>query len=190
MLGRGTAPHRLLCNPQSPVSLTLELTYEQRPNKRIPRHYPRSRSWTNTRLAATSRQKQDSPGRPSIPWHCTPYRHTQLELCDTIVNHLPLAYKRRRRSPGHGGRRIAHTCMFSVFTTILASCLNQTSGTWRHYLLSHHACRSPLLAPRCNAIQRLEHTPAGCTAPAVNRIKLPSYNAINACSFMEIDFPC
>jgi hypothetical protein len=76
--------------------------------------------------------------------------------------------------PAARGQRIAHTCTFFVFTTILAPCLNQTSGTWRHYLLSRHACRSPLQAPRCSAIQCLEHTPAGCTASAGTRIKLVS----------------
>jgi hypothetical protein len=40
----GTPPHRLLCDPRPSVSPTLELTYEQRLNKRIPCHHPRSRS--------------------------------------------------------------------------------------------------------------------------------------------------
>jgi hypothetical protein len=46
----------------------------------------------------------------------------------------------------------------------------KTSGTWRLLLLSHLACSAPLQASRCNAIQCLEHTPAGCTAPARTRI--------------------
>jgi hypothetical protein len=58
------------------VSMTLEPTYGRQPSKRLPRHYPRRSSWTGTGLAATPRQKQDSPGRPPTPWRCTPYRHT------------------------------------------------------------------------------------------------------------------
>jgi hypothetical protein len=46
----------------------------------------------------------------------------------------------------------------------------KTSGTWRLLLLSHLACSAPLQASRCNAIQCLEHTPAGRTAPAGTRI--------------------
>jgi hypothetical protein len=33
--------------------------------------------------------------------------YVALALCDTIVNHLPLAYKGRRGSPDRGGRLIA-----------------------------------------------------------------------------------
>jgi hypothetical protein len=92
---------------------------------------------------------------------------------------LPLlAYKRRGSHLAAGGRRIAHTCTFSVSTTILASHLDQTSGTWRHYLLSRHACSSPLQAPRCSAIQCLEHTPAGRTAPARTKIKLVPFSCL------------
>jgi hypothetical protein len=71
----GTSPHPPLCDFQPSVSMTLEPMYGRRPNERLPHRYPRSRSWTGTGLVATSRQKQDSPGRPPTPWHCTPYRH-------------------------------------------------------------------------------------------------------------------
>jgi hypothetical protein len=37
-----------------------------------------------------------------------------------IVNCLPLAYKMRGRSPGHGGDDGEHTYMLTAFTTILA----------------------------------------------------------------------
>jgi hypothetical protein len=84
---------------------------------------------------------------------------------------LPLAYKRKRRSPGRGGRRIAAHLHFSAFTTILALRLNQTSGTWRLPLLSRLACSSPLQELQCNAIQRPERTPAGCTAHGRNQDK-------------------
>jgi hypothetical protein len=58
-------------------------------------------------------QAQDSPRRPlgarfvrttinSTALYAIP-PYVALELCDMIVNRLPLAYKRRRRSPGRGG---------------------------------------------------------------------------------------
>jgi hypothetical protein len=49
-----------------------------------------------------------------------------LKLCDTTINHLPLVYKRRRRSPsrGEGGRRIADSLTFPLSPNILALCLN------------------------------------------------------------------
>jgi hypothetical protein len=56
-----------------------------------------------------SHQKQDSPRRPPTPRRCTLYRTCSLELCGMIVNHLPLAYKRRRRFPGRGGNDGQHT---------------------------------------------------------------------------------
>jgi hypothetical protein len=71
-----------------------------------------------------------------------------------------------------------YTYTFFAFTTILASRLNQTSGTWRHALLSRHACSSPLQAPRCSVIQCLEHTPTGRTAPTGIRITLVSPSCI------------
>jgi hypothetical protein len=103
----------------------------------------------------------------------------------SIVNRLPLAYKKRGRSPsrggwgvvGGGGRRTTHTYMLTAFTTILASSLNQTSGTWRHCLLFRLACSSPLQAPRSSAMQCLEHTPAG-RPPVETRVKLVSLSCL------------
>jgi hypothetical protein len=74
-------------------------------------------------------------------------------------------------SPGCGGGQIAAHLHISAFTTILALRLNQTSGTWRLLLFSRLACSSPLQALRCNAIQRLERTPAGRTAHGRNQNK-------------------
>jgi hypothetical protein len=71
-----TSPRPPLCDLRPSVSPTLELTYARRPNEKLSRCNPRSRPWTGTGLAATLRQKQDSPGRPSPLWHCTPYSHT------------------------------------------------------------------------------------------------------------------
>jgi hypothetical protein len=58
------------------VSYTLESAYGRRLKWKAPTPLPSNRSWTGTGLTATPRQKQDSPGRPSTPWHCAPYRHT------------------------------------------------------------------------------------------------------------------
>jgi hypothetical protein len=49
----GTLPRLPLCSLQSSVSPTLEPAYGRRPNEKLPRRYPRSRSWTSTRLAMT-----------------------------------------------------------------------------------------------------------------------------------------
>jgi hypothetical protein len=55
----------------------------------------------------------------------------------------PLGLKRRGRSPSHGGgqrvRLHTHCLQHDIGT-----CLNQTSGTWRPFLLSRLACSSPL----------------------------------------------
>jgi hypothetical protein len=48
--------------------------------------------------------------------------------------------------------------------------LNQTSGTWRPRLLSHHACSGPSTSITVQVIQYPEHTAAGRTAPAGTRI--------------------
>jgi hypothetical protein len=74
--GDRTSPHPLLCPVRPLISGTLESARGQTPNERPLHHHPRSRSWTNTGHAMTSRQKRDSTGRPSTPRHCAPYRHT------------------------------------------------------------------------------------------------------------------
>jgi hypothetical protein len=65
--GDKTPPRPLLCLVRPPVSCTLESAHGRRPNGRLLRHHPRSRSWTDTRHAMTPRQGQDSQGRPSTP---------------------------------------------------------------------------------------------------------------------------
>jgi hypothetical protein len=74
--GGGTSPRPLLCLVRPPISSTLESARGRPPNGRPLHRHPRSRSWTDTGHAITSRQKQDSPGRPSTPQHCTPCLHT------------------------------------------------------------------------------------------------------------------
>jgi hypothetical protein len=58
--GRRTAPS----NPHADGPRTSDL------------YATRSRSWTRTGHAMTPRQKRDSPGQPSTPWHYTSYLHT------------------------------------------------------------------------------------------------------------------
>jgi hypothetical protein len=55
--GRGdkTPPRRLLCTLRPPVSRTLEPMYGRRLNKKSLHRHPRSRSWTDTGHAMTSR---------------------------------------------------------------------------------------------------------------------------------------
>jgi hypothetical protein len=74
--GDRTSPRPLLCSVRPLVNGPLESTRGRRPNGRLIRHHPRSRSWTDTGHAMTSRQKQGSPGRPSTPRHCTSCLHT------------------------------------------------------------------------------------------------------------------
>jgi hypothetical protein len=65
-----------------------------------------------------------------------------------------------RRSPRHRGigQRVADNLTLSVFLTI------------GHASSPASLVATPLQAPRCEAIQCLEHTPAGRTAPAGTRI--------------------
>jgi hypothetical protein len=74
--GDRTPPRRLLCLVRPHVNDTLESSRGRPSNRRPLRRHPRSRSWTRTGRAMMPRQKQDSPGRPSTPWRCTPYLHT------------------------------------------------------------------------------------------------------------------
>jgi hypothetical protein len=71
-----TQPHQLLCALRPPDSGTLKSASGRPPNERPLHRHPRSRSWTDTRHAMTSRQKRDSPGQSSTPRHYTSYLHT------------------------------------------------------------------------------------------------------------------
>jgi hypothetical protein len=74
--GDGTPPRQPLCLVRTHVSGTLESSRGRPSNEQPLRHPPRSRSWARTGRATTPRQRQDSSGRPSTPWHCTPCLHT------------------------------------------------------------------------------------------------------------------
>jgi hypothetical protein len=71
-----TPPRLQLCTLRLPVSCTHESAYTRRPWKELPHRHPRSRSWTDTGHSTTLCKKRDSPGRPSAPQRCTPYRYT------------------------------------------------------------------------------------------------------------------
>jgi hypothetical protein len=70
----------------------------------------------------------------------------------------------------HTGSQEEETHTLPVSPTILALPSITPLGTWRPRLLSRLACSRPTTGTRCKAIQCLEHTPAGRTAPARTRI--------------------
>jgi hypothetical protein len=83
----------------------------------------RTGSSHTTTLEAAPGKVQDSPRRPTgarivrmtinSMALCAMPPYVALELCGTIVNRLPLAYKKRRRSPGHGGA--TNSCSLACF---------------------------------------------------------------------------
>jgi hypothetical protein len=124
-----TSPRPPLYSLRPSVSQALELAYGQRSNENFD---------ATTLEAAPGRhrtrhdacQRQDSPGQLSIPRHRTPCWHTQhIRTMWHDCKLPPLVYKRRRRSPGRGGRWIANSPAFPPSPTIVALSLNQTSGT-------------------------------------------------------------
>jgi hypothetical protein len=52
-----------------PVTGTLESAHGRRTDDQPLRRHPRSLSYTSTGLTTTPRQGEESPGRPSAPWH-------------------------------------------------------------------------------------------------------------------------
>jgi hypothetical protein len=91
-----TAPRPPLCIPRPSVSRTLESAYGRRPNGKLPCYYPRSRSWTGTGLATTTVGRRFVRTAINSTSLCATPPCVALRLCDTIVNRLPLTYKRRR----------------------------------------------------------------------------------------------
>jgi hypothetical protein len=83
----------------------------------------RTRSSHTTTLEAAPGQSQDLPRRPpevrfsgttiNSMTLCAMSPYVALEPCDMTVNRLPLAYKRRRRSPGR--RRRTDNCTLAHF---------------------------------------------------------------------------
>jgi hypothetical protein len=70
----GTLPRSPLCSLRSSVSPTLRSLYGRRPNEKLPRRYPRSRSWTGTELTTTparSKIRQDSRRLHDTVHHAT-----------------------------------------------------------------------------------------------------------------------
>jgi hypothetical protein len=83
----------------------------------LQRYYPRSHPWTSigaTTTPARGKIHQDDHWITAIVRHATTQR---LKPCDTTVNHLPLVYKRRGRSPSRwGGGTDSSLTRFSAFT--------------------------------------------------------------------------
>jgi hypothetical protein len=134
-----------------------------------------------TTLEAASVRAQDAPRRrdwneirqDGCQLHGTAHHaFTRRRIVRHACKSLPPWSIKGRASPQPQGRnkitrrRTANTRTLSAFATISALPSINTSGIWRPGLLSLHACSPPLRAPRCNAIQCLEHTTAGRTAPA------------------------
>jgi hypothetical protein len=74
--GDGTSPCLPLYLVWTSVDDALEPARGRRPDSQPLHHHPRSRSCTSTGRATTPRLEQDSPGRSSAPWHCSPRLHT------------------------------------------------------------------------------------------------------------------
>jgi hypothetical protein len=111
--------------------------------------------------------------------------YVALELCGTIVNCLPLAYKRRRRSRGRGGT--TNSCALARFLPSsrywhFASIKPQGPGGFASSpamlvapLCKHHgatqysASSATLLDIRPTAGTRIKPVPLCCLAPAIER---------------------
>jgi hypothetical protein len=96
-----------------------------------------------------SKIRQDGRQLRGTARHASIHRRIVRHNCKLLS---PWPIKGRAIPQPQGGRRTTITRTLSAFTTILALASINTSGTWRPGLLSRHACRPPLRAPRCNAI--------------------------------------
>jgi hypothetical protein len=134
---------------------------------------PRSRSCTSAGHTTTPQRERNSPGRPSAPQHCSPYRYTYRNSAAHMLTAPSLAYKRRGSPPATGERHGTTDGSHSHALRLphdIGTHLNQISGTWRPCLLSLLACSHPSTSTTVQAIQCPEHTAAGRTAPAGTRI--------------------
>jgi hypothetical protein len=124
---------------------------------------PRRRDW--------SRIRQDGHQLYDTVRHTA----TRIEIVRHVCQTAPsLAYKRRGSPPVAGDR---HGTMDSKHSHALRFSPRYWHSPQSHLLgLGGHASSpaslvaTPLQAPRCEAIECLEHTPAGRTAPAGTRI--------------------
>jgi hypothetical protein len=169
----GTPPRQPLCNSGSPRQPDPRAGVRTTTKRELQRDHPRNRPWTSRGAFTTHARaeiRQDNHQITSTVRHAaTPH----LKPCGTILDRLPLVYKRSRRPLAGGGGdegtkdTIARS---STLTQDIGIHLNQLSGTWRLLLLSRLAS-SPLRAPQGLAIQRQERTPVGCTALGRNQDK-------------------
>jgi hypothetical protein len=116
------------------------------------RLYSRSRSYSGTGRATTPRLEQDSPGRPSTLWHCSPYRYTCRNSAACMSPAPSLVYKRKSSPRPRGtdtGRRTANAHTFSAFPTILALASIKPRGLGGHAFSPASLVATPLRAPQC-----------------------------------------
>jgi hypothetical protein len=73
--GDKTPPQRPLCHVRASRQRHPRIGPPRRPVNQLLRRSPRSRSCTSTRRTTTPQLERDSPGRPSTPQHCSPYRY-------------------------------------------------------------------------------------------------------------------
>jgi hypothetical protein len=154
-----------------------------------------TRGFHSATLEVAPERAQDSPRRSARSeirqddqqLHDTAH-HTairSLELCDTIVNRLPLAYKRRRRSPGRRGTtnsrvlthfppspRYWHSAsikpqgpggLTSSPATLVAPLCKHNNAT------QYNTLSAPLLDVRPTAGTRIKPVSSCCLAPAIER---------------------
>jgi hypothetical protein len=70
--GGRTSPYLPLYLVRAPVDDTVEPVRGRRPDSQPLHYHPRSCSCSGTGRATTPRLEQDSPGRSSTTWHCSP----------------------------------------------------------------------------------------------------------------------
>jgi hypothetical protein len=171
--GDKTSPQQPLCHVWASRQRHPRIGPPRRPVNQLLHRSPRSRSCTSTGRPTTPQRERDSPGRPSAPQHCSPYRYMYRNSAARMLTTPSLAYKRRGSPPAAGGGQGTTDSSHSHALRLphnIGTRLNQTSGTCRPHLLSRFACSHPSTSTTVQAIQCPEHTAAGRTAPAGTRI--------------------
>jgi hypothetical protein len=174
LLGRvqdKTSPQWPLCHVRAPVNGTLESAHYggQSTNRYIATlEAAPVRAQDAPRCLNRSRILQDGRQLYGAARHTSTHRETVRHACK-LLSPWPIKGGAVPQPRGTG-RRSAITHTLSAFSTILALASISTSGTRRPRLLSRLACSHPSTSTTVQAIQCLEHTTAGRTAPAETRI--------------------
>jgi hypothetical protein len=145
-----TSPQRPLCHVRASCQQHPRVGPSRWPVNQLLHRNHRSRSCMSTGRTTTPQRERDSPGRPSAPYHCSPYRYTYRNSAAPTPS---LAYKRRGSPPAAGGdghgttdnkRSHALRLPHDIRTR-----LNQSSRTWSHAFSPSTLVATPLRAPRC-----------------------------------------